>query len=53
VQRRNNVNDFKDFYLKAKARIGPRLSFMCHICLAADSAKTIGAMRAIRNPLSA
>ena len=25
-----NLKDFKDFYMKAKARIWPGLSYMCH-----------------------
>jgi len=32
-RKRNNFKDVKDFYLKAKARIWPGLSYMCHIRL--------------------
>ena len=30
-RRGNNLNGYKDFYLRAKARIRPLLSYMCHI----------------------
>jgi len=30
-RRGNNLNGLKDFYMNAKARIWPRLSYVCHI----------------------
>ena len=32
----NNLQGFKDWYLKAKARIRPRLAYVCHIRSTAD-----------------